>query len=144
MRVSFAPSREVPPLHPRMRRLLPPLLLLCCAFSPLRAQPADRREGDPLAPIEAPFRMRAWQCPDLPARRFDIRDHGGVPGGAVKKTEAFAARMAAAAAADVTDVHVVAAPSDSSPDRTNQHRPTWAAPHAAAVPLRVKLRCLPD
>jgi hypothetical protein len=56
-------------------------------------------EPDPIAPIIAPFAMPQLQRPSFPARTVNLLDHGGVEGGAVKNTAAFAHAIAACAAA---------------------------------------------
>jgi len=54
-------------------------------------------ELEPIAPIKAPFPMPQLQRPVFPKRTVDIREHGAVPGGEVKNTEAFARAIAACA-----------------------------------------------
>jgi polygalacturonase len=85
-------------LKPLLRRT--PLLLvfvLSHAVS-LPGAPALVWEGDPIAPIKAPFPMPALERPTIPNRVVSLSDFGAVPGGEVKNTEAFARAIEALAA----------------------------------------------
>jgi polygalacturonase len=82
--------------------LRPSLLLLACCSATLAVLGQTEPPywgGDPIAPIRAPFPMPQLERPVFPARVFDIREHGAIPGGEVKNTEAFARAIAACVAA---------------------------------------------
>lgn len=78
-------------IFPRFLRLLP--LLTIWVGPALIAAP------EPIAPIDAPFEMPLLQRPVFPDRTIPITDHGAVPGGEVKNTDAFAAAIATCAEA---------------------------------------------
>lgn len=76
------------------RRLMPlifagsiGLALSCLAYNP----------DEPIAPINAPFEMPQLQRPEFPDRTASIVEHGAVPGGEVKNTEAIAKTIEAVA-----------------------------------------------
>ena len=87
-------------MHPATKLRLVPGLSLAIVFLAAAAAAASTPAswgGDPIAPIMAPFPMPPLTRPQFPARVVDIRDHGAVPGGVTKNTDALAAAITACA-----------------------------------------------
>ncbi|PTY05718.1 glycoside hydrolase [Opitutaceae bacterium EW11] len=62
---------------------------LLAASAACFVQAGEAWGGDPIEPIRAPFPMPALTRPSFPQRVVSIVDHGALPGGAVKNTDAF-------------------------------------------------------
>lgn len=75
------------------------LVFLAAAVLANAAESGSPWGGDPIQPIKAPFPMPQLERPRFPNRVVNVSEHGAVPDGTTKNTEAFARAIAACAAA---------------------------------------------
>lgn len=91
------------------------------------ATAAIATDGDPIAPVHAPFPMPQFARRAFPDRVFNIRDYGAVADGVTENTAAIGRATAARAEAGGTLVHEAGPPAQRSLSQQCAHRRTWRA-----------------